>query len=43
MCASHEEAVLVYDDMGAQDCAEPPLGLVGADDVDFTDVGEIWD
>ena len=40
--ASPEETILVYDDMGAQDCAEEPLGLVGAYDVDFTNVGEMW-
>ena len=40
--ARPEEAILAYDDMGAQDCAEEPLGLAGPDDVDFTDVGEMW-
>ena len=40
--ARPEEAIVVYDDMGAQDFAEEPLGLVGAEDVDFTDVGEMW-
>ena len=39
--SSPEKTILVYDDMGAQDFAEEPLGAVGADDVDFTDVGEM--
>ena len=37
-----EEAILAYDDMGAQDCAEEPIGLSGPDDVDLTYVGEMW-
>ena len=35
-------AALVYDDVGAHDFAEEPLGLFGAEDVDFTDFGEMW-
>ena len=36
-----DDAILVYDGMRGQGFPEEPLGLPGAEDVDFTDVGEM--